>query len=131
MLRKEREAREQDDWGVQDEHMRCRAGRSGYWISWEGKMTACGLFSFPQEFDPFTESFANCWQTLTDSVRCATVLEKCRNCKLREICTPCAATVHAECGDVNGKAEYLCQTAECIEKEFLAFLEERNHETKS
>ena len=46
------------------------------------------------------------------------------------ICNPCAATVYAECGDVNGKAEYLCQTAECIEEKILAFLEERNHETK-
>lgn len=131
MLRKEREAREQDDWGAQDEHMRCRAGRSSFWVSWEGKMSACGLFPFPMEFNAFQDSFLDSWLTLTDSVRCATVLEKCRNCKLREICTPCAATVHAECGDVNGKAEYLCQTAECIEKEIIAFLEERNHEKKS
>lgn len=130
MLRRERAAREQDDWGAQSEHMRCRAGRCSFWVSWEGKLTACGLFSFPQGFDAFREPFAGSWQKLTESVRCATVLEKCRSCKLREICTPCAATVYAECGDVNGKAEYLCQTAECIEEKILAFLEERNHETK-
>ena len=131
MLRKERESRSPDDWGVIDEHMRCRAGRCSFWVSWEGKMTACGLLPFPLECNPFIEPFAECWPRLTDCVRCATVLEKCKDCKLREICNPCAATVYAECGDVNGKAEYLCQTAEHIEEKILAFLEERSHETKS
>ena len=130
MLRKERQSRDQDDWGAQDEHMRCRAGRCSFWISWEGKMSACGLLPFPLECDPFAEPFAECWQRLTERVRCAPVLRKCKNCHLREICNPCAAMVYAESGDVNGKAEYLCRTAECIEKEILAFLEDRD-ETKT
>ena len=30
------------------------------------------------------------------------------------VCRPCAATVYAECGDVNGKPEYLCTLADEI-----------------
>ena len=91
-------------------------------------MTACGLMPFPLVSDPFNEPFAQCWEKLTDLVRGAPVLKKCQNCELRELCNPCAATVFAECGDVNGTAEYLCQTAQCIEKEITTYLEERKNE---
>lgn len=126
MFQKEQTRADQEDWGSQEEHMRCRAGRCGFWISWEGKMSACGLLPFPLITEPFEEPFAQCWERLTELVRSLPVLEKCRSCRLRELCNPCAATVYAECGDVNGKAEYLCQTAQCIEREICAYLEERN-----
>ena len=127
MFRKQ-QAGGDEDWGTSEECMHCRAGRSSFFISWEGKMTACGLFPFPLVTDPFEKPFAQCWSELTEQVRTVPVLKQCRNCPLRQICCPCAATVHAECGDVNGKAEYLCQMAKCISEEMSAYLKEVQHE---
>lgn len=118
-----------DDWGQQPDQMVCRAGRSSFFLSWEGKMSACGLLPFPVEVEPFKEPFLQCWQTLTEKVRTVKVLEKCQGCELRHLCNPCAATVYAECGDVNGKAEYLCEMSNNIKAEITAYLKEISNET--
>lgn len=128
MLQKQTEKKPEDTWGSYGDHMCCRAGRSSFWISWTGKMTACGLFDFPIVKEPFREPFACCWKELTHLVRTTPVLGSCYECSLRDICNPCAATVHAECGDVNGKAEYLCRMAECTRDDIFAYLKEVNHE---
>ncbi len=117
-----------DDWGMQADCMTCRAGRSSFFLSWEGKMTACGLFSFPLETEPFREPFLQCWQKLTERVRSVTVLAHCKGCALRHICNPCAATVYAECSDVNGKPDYLCELARLNQEEMNAYLKEIEHE---
>ncbi len=121
---REQENKGFEGWGQTQEHMNCRAGRSSYWISWNGAMTACGLFDFPIIKYPFNEPFLQCWRELTALVRTTPVLEQCTNCDLRQICNPCAATVHAECGDVNGKAEYLCEMARLTKQEIKAYLSE-------
>lgn len=123
MFLKEQQREENgENWGSQEEHMQCRAGRSSFWLSWEGKMVACGLFPEPLETEPFREGFYPAWQRLTKAVRQMQVLEECRDCPRRRICNPCAATVHAECGDVNGKPDYLCKMAQCIYEEMCAYL---------
>lgn len=94
--------------------MSCRAGKSTCWITWEGKMTACGLMSWPMEADVFASSFASCWQQIRDAVAGATVLKECKGCKYQKLCRPCAAMLLAETGDVNKKAQFLCQTADCL-----------------
>lgn len=110
-LLKKSEPSVSENWGTNEEFMRCRAGRSGFWVSWEGKMTACGMMDFPIVTYPFEGSFEDCWNKLTESVRKTTVLKDCGNCSLREICRPCSAMLYAESGDVNKKAEYLCEMA--------------------
>lgn len=123
-----KQERSTDDWGMRLDHMRCRAGRSSFWISWDGTMAACGLLDFPLTQKPFEEQFIDCWKRLTQSVRTELVLKQCRDCELKEICNPCAATVYAECGDVNGRAEYLCRMAECTKQEISAYLSEEKHD---
>ena len=103
---------ETDTWGDTGEQMRCRAGRSTFWIDWEGKMTACGIMDFPVAKYPFEEKFFDCWMDLTERVRKSTVLNGCKNCNKKEICRPCAALIYAETGDVDSKAEYLCKMAD-------------------
>lgn len=102
-----------ETWGDHEEFMRCRAGRSGFWVSWEGTMTACGMIPFPLEVYPFREDFASCWSRLTDKVRSTPVLKGCAGCQKREVCKPCVALIYAETGEVNARAPYLCRMAEC------------------
>ena len=103
-----------EDWGSGEDYMRCRAGRSSFWISWEGVMTACGLMDFPLRTFPLEEGFLPCWLALTDRVRTTPVLSGCAGCDKRELCRPCAAMTYAETGSAAKKAPYLCQMADHI-----------------
>lgn len=113
-LLKESRSSEEADWGSSEEFMRCRAGRSTFWVSWEGVMTACGMMPFPAETYPFRNPFAECWQKVTDRVRTVPVLLGCAGCEKREVCKPCAAMLYAETGDVNQRSVYMCRLAESI-----------------
>lgn len=109
------ENQNQNHWGNhQEERMRCRAGRSSFWVSWDGRMTACGMLSFPLEVYPFEQPFKECWMALTDKVRTTPVLRECAGCNRKEICKPCVAMLYAETGDVNKRSSYLCQFADCL-----------------
>ena len=119
-----------DDWGRGEEFMRCRAGRSSFWVNWEGVMTACGMMDFPLAADPFREPFVDCWNRLTDAVRTTPVLMGCRGCEKRDVCGVCAAMIHAETGTMNEKAPYLCQLADHVLEFSRAEWEERQNETK-
>lgn len=115
LLKKNQPQEADDNWGeAADEYMRCRAGRCGYWIAWDGTMTACGITPFPMQVYPFRETFRDCWERLTDAVRTTPVMSGCAGCDKREVCRPCVAMIQAEAGNVNEKAPYLCRMAECI-----------------
>ena len=104
----------EETWGSDLEYMRCRAGRSTFWVSWEGKMTACGMVPFPLEVYPFEDSFEECWNSLTDAVRNTKVMRACNSCTKKEICQPCVAMLHSETGGVEDKAPYLCERTDYI-----------------
>ena len=107
-----KEGKVENSWGQYGDIMTCRAGKSTFWISWEGKMTACGIMDFPIAVYPFEEEFFECWKKLTKEVRSKSVLKGCNGCPKKEVCSPCAAIIHAETGDVNEKATYLCEMAD-------------------
>lgn len=111
-------------WGSDMGRMRCRAGRSTFWISWEGKMTACGMLDFPKVVYPFEREFKECWMELTDTVRSAKVLKECNRCEKKEVCNPCVAMLNAEEGDVNCKPEYICQMTDSIIEEMKKQIQE-------
>lgn len=105
----------EDNWGNhKEEFMHCRAGRSSFWISWDGTMTACGMLPFPKQVYPFKQPFMDCWMTLTNTVRTTTVLEGCKDCTKKEICNPCVAMLYSETGSVDEKASYLCDMTDQI-----------------
>ena len=115
-----------DNWGNQadhDEYMRCRAGRSSFWVSWDGTMSACGMLPFPMTVYPFEQPFLPCWEKLTDRVRTTPVLKECAGCAKKEICNPCVAMLYAETGDINQKAPYLCRMTDCMIEEMTQALD--------
>lgn len=124
-----RKEREPQNHGPEPEYMRCRAGRSSFWVSWEGTMTACGILPFPVEEHPFERAFSDCWEELTEKVRNTPVLQGCTGCEKAGICNPCAGTVYAETGSVSEKAPYLCRVAECMLKQMEMITGEAQCET--
>lgn len=124
LLKKGETLKERDYWGeCGDEQMRCRAGRSAFWISWEGKMTACGMMDFPVVTYPFRDGFVAAWEEIKAKVKRESVISDCIDCTKRDICHPCAARLFAETGDVNRKNEYLCQFCDTEIKEWSKYWE--------
>ncbi len=121
---------DREDWGesLDPEFMRCRAGRSSFWVSWDGTMTACGMMPFPRQERPFEDDFAACWQRLNEAVRTTAVLSGCSGCPRKELCSPCVAMLVTENGDPNQKAPYLCALSGCIAEYIHSELEKRDNE---
>lgn len=95
---------------------RCRAGKSGFWITWKGEMTGCGMMEKFYEH-PFEDGFAECWKRLHKTISEQTVLTACKDCEQRDICKVCPAMALAETGDFNKKPQYICQMNEAWKKE--------------
>ncbi len=98
----------------------CRAGRSTFWVTWEGKMTPCGMMTEPA-FE--IESFKDAWGQITKSRESIYLPPKCKNCELRKYCDTCAAVSFAETGSFSGLPEYMCKKAAQYKKmcdEFLS-----------
>jgi MoaA/NifB/PqqE/SkfB family radical SAM enzyme len=122
------EEKDGDDWGRDAEYMRCRAGRSSFWVNWEGVMTACGMLDFPLKTEPLRENFHDCWMRLTEAVRTTPVLGGCAGCEKRELCSPCVAMIYGETGTVDEKAQYMCQMSDRILELMKNELEELQYE---
>ena len=93
------------------EHIRCRAGVSSFWITWNGKMTPCGMMDKP-ETDVRGEGFAKAWKSTVEKARQILMPAKCTNCTWKAKCVTCAAMVLAETGDYEKAPEYRCRMME-------------------
>lgn len=122
---------EEENWGAhKEEHMQCRAGRSSFWVSWDGTMCACGLMPFPKTFNAFDGKVLDHWLELTDAVRTEPVLSGCAGCNMKTVCKPCVATVYAESGKTEGRVPYLCQLAQCTTDRIQNYLKEHDNGAK-
>lgn len=90
------------------EPMQCLAGRSQFWVAWEGSMTPCGMLSTPCT-RPFGNNFANAWNKLCSEISDIRLCAECSVCELRDGCMNCAAVTFAETGRFDGKPEYMCR----------------------
>lgn len=94
-----------------DGHIRCRAGRAAFWVTWDGWMTPCGMMPEPKvdlKAQPFTEA----WQTLTQTTAELQLSGLCDKCPSRDICHPCAAIAYAETGRFSGIPTYRCHAVQ-------------------
>lgn len=93
---------------IEGDVMRCRAGRSTFWVSWDFKLLACGMMTTPQE-DLQLGKFKDTWMRLTESVEAIRLSAECQECPVKERCQTCAAMALAETGAFDGKPEYRCK----------------------
>lgn len=105
-----------------DEKMGCMAGRSSFWITWDGRMTPCGMMNEPVA-RPFEDGFDQAWEKITKETDEIFLPPECRNCKKRFACMICGALAVAEGhGCSYKKPEYLCRQTkvflEEMEKEY-------------
>lgn len=95
------------DLGVGDT-ISCMAGRSQFWVSWNGVMSPCGMFTQPGTW-PVEQGFGAAWEQLKEQTAAIRLCPECKACAERETCMNCAAVTFTETGSFSGKPEYMCR----------------------
>ena len=99
--------------------MSCRAGRSSFWITWDGTMIPCGLMDSVKAY-PLKDGFNAAWKYIYEQTEKIYFPKECWGCEKMNICPSCPAMFYNENGDTNKCSSYLCDFAghylDCIKK---------------
>ena len=90
------------------ERIRCRAGSSTFWLTYDGHMRPCGMMTSPTA-NVREMGFAAAWQAIRTAREDILVPARCSGCAIRHACDQCAALCFAETGDFTGVPEYMCE----------------------
>lgn len=94
------------------EHIRCRAGSCAFWVSWDGKLSPCGMMIEPS-FDIYELGFSETWKRVCEETKAIMMPPKCTNCDKRFACVVCAASAYCETGSFGGEEPtYICDMIE-------------------
>ena len=110
---------DEDCEGQPGPEMGCRAGRSSFWLSWDGKLSPCGMLPTPCA-NPLEVGIQAAWEQVRDQVKQIRLPSACLSCQYRHGCHVCAAICYCETGHCDGKPEYLCQLTKCAFEQTLA-----------
>lgn len=94
-----------------DEGVRCRAGSSSFWITWDGRMLPCGMMKEPVAY-PLQTGFKDAWKQIIEETKKIRIPKECTTCVKRDVCNICAAVCAAETGTFAGVPRYMCQKAD-------------------
>ncbi len=94
--------------GPKENKVRCRAGKSSFWITADGIMRPCGMMPAPDS-RPLEDGFKKAWQEIKSETENIRLPEECLTCKYSGICNVCAAMCKAETGDFGKTPQYICR----------------------
>lgn len=110
------------------EGLQCRAGKSAFWVTWDGRMTPCGMVNEPAVF-PFGQGFADAWQSLRAQTAALHLPPECAGCDAKHYCHTCAAMCYTETGRYDCKPQYRCDLMRAVPAACRELLEkEEPHE---
>lgn len=96
-----------------EEGVRCRAGSSSFWMTWDGQMRPCGMMPYPTAY-PLEVGFDTAWERIRQETAQIRLPAKCVSCSKKEICGACAAVCVDETGAFDEVPEYMCERTEHI-----------------
>jgi radical SAM protein with 4Fe4S-binding SPASM domain len=99
----------------------CAAAKSGFWISWNGDMSPCTLFTSPS-VRPSEIGFANACEELGNFVQKVRAPSECRHCEHRPFCPVCPGRLWTETGSCTGHSDYICDLAGVKHREYQLLL---------
>lgn len=103
--------------------VRCRAGTTSFWMTWDGRMLPCGMMTWPVTH-PLDVGFGQAWNQLRQKTAEIKSAPGCASCPKKEVCSVCAAGRVAETGSFEQVPDYICRyTDALIEKTWAAYLE--------
>lgn len=110
---------EEDECSVDmEEGVRCRAGSTSFWMTWDGQMRPCGMMTGPTVY-PLEVGFDQAWKELREETNKIVTASKCSSCEKKEICGTCAAMYMAETGRFDGVPTYMCERTDAIIRETI------------
>lgn len=90
--------------------VKCRAGKSSFWVNSKGEMCFCGVAGFPFSIEEF--GFMGAWEKVREFSASVRTPAKCENCKYKHMCCVCAAACYTETGSFSEVPEYVCRFTE-------------------
>lgn len=87
--------------------VRCRAGRSSFWLTYDGKMMPCGMMD-ELAVNLKETDFISAWKYILEKTGEIRLPKECSVCSYRNICNVCAAMCYTETGSFNKKPQYVC-----------------------
>ena len=112
---------------VEGDHMRCRAGITSFWMTWEGKMLPCGMIP-DSGLDPWEVGFNTAWENAKNIVKDIKLPVKCAACGKKNECKACAAMVYTETGCYDKVPQYRCDMTNYYPKSCKEVLNELEKE---
>lgn len=107
------------------EGVRCRAGSSSFWLTWDGRMLPCGMMTTPS-VNLLEVGFDAAWEQIRRATAEIRTPASCVDCGYKDICGACAAVYYSETGRFDAVPEYVCRRAEAIVAETARVYKERN-----
>ena len=105
----------EDDCAGEGGPMRCRAGRTSFWITWDGRILPCGMF--PTVGHSVKEmGLIPAWELTKREVALIRLPAACSTCSKKERCGVCAASCLAENGDTSIRPEYICEMTDWLDQ---------------
>jgi len=98
----------------------CRAGRSSFWMTWDGRMLPCGTMEAEPAF-PLREGFAAAWERVRKFSAAIPEPEPCRACPHRLFCPVCPAVCACETGRFDLAPDYLCRMTDSMIQTILNY----------
>ena len=109
------------------EGIRCRAGSTSFWVTWDGRMLPCGMLPHAG-VKPLEIGFDQAWQEVRDWTKQIRMPEKCQSCNHKQMCAVCAAVTVTETGAFDEVPEYVCRQTRALVTQTLQAAEERRNE---
>ena len=98
----------------------CRGGIAACWISYDGKMTPCGMVPIPSA--NALDGFESAWKYINSEAKKITLPPECNGCEYIGICDVCYAACYSETGRFDGVPLYKCKKV----KEYCRLIKEEN-----
>ena len=90
-----------------EEGVKCRAGSSSFWMTWDGRMLPCGIMTEPIAY-PLETGFNEAWDSILKQTADIRTPAKCSACQYKNVCGVCAAVCYTETGSFDQVPEFMC-----------------------
>ena len=107
-----------EEFAAEGEGVMCRAGRSSFWLTWDGRMLPCGTMDIEKSY-PLEVGFSKAWDEVRARTAAIRLPAECAGCADRKNCPMCASICKGETGEFDEKPEYLCGMTAGLRKRVL------------
>lgn len=90
------------------ERIRCRAGHTTFWVTYDGQMRPCGMMQVPT-VDVMGAGFEKAWEQIRQEREKIMIPAKCTACQWKNACEFCPAMSYAENGVYEQSPDYICE----------------------